>query len=136
MGFVEQVSEVKHCCSQVIKLVEGLSLSEQVRKRLLVVVESKYFNQFCLLLIVFNTCLMAIVFDGMPEAMRETLDTMNIVLTAAFAMEAVLKITALGISKFMSDSFNLFDLFIVATSLVELSMSGQSAVSAVRCAPQ
>lgn len=54
------------------------------------------------------------------------------VFTAIFTAEAALKITALGLFRYLKNRWNCFDLFVVSFSLIELGLSGNKAVSILR----
>lgn len=66
----------------------------------------------------------------MDKDMTDTLEMLNVALTVFFAGEMVLKMIAMGLMDYFSDSFNQFDSFIVATSLFELIMTEVSAPKA------
>ena len=46
----------------------------------------------------------------------------NIYLTVTFAIEICLKLIGLGYKKFLSESMNLFDSFVIVISLLELAL--------------
>ena len=52
--------------------------------------------------------------------MTRTNEIANLFFTVIFAVEMVLKLYGFGCKKYASDSFNLFDAFIVTMSYVEL----------------
>ena len=53
--------------------------------------------------------------------------------TLVFLFEMIMKLTGFGFKKYVSDSFNIFDAFIVIMSLVELFMPGEdSSLSVLR----
>lgn len=54
------------------------------------------------------------------------------VFTAIFAAEAALKITALGLFRYLKERWNCFDLFVVSMSLIEFGLSGNKAFSILR----
>ena len=77
--------------------------------------------------------------DSEPEAFK-AVESINMVLTYVFIVEMFLKLPALGPMGYASDPFNLFDAFIVTTSIVEIIMvaasdseeGGASGMSALR----
>lgn len=107
----------------------------QVQRKIEDLVESKGFGDLFLALIFINTAVMAVEYDGMPDRMGHILEQTNIALTICFTLESVLKIVGLGWKEYSADSFNLFDLFVVATSLLELCLVGTVSASTVKCAP-
>ena len=54
------------------------------------------------------------------------------VFTTIFAAEAALKITALGLAKYLQDKWNCFDIVIVILSLVELGLANVKGLSILR----
>jgi len=54
------------------------------------------------------------------------------VFTTIFAAEAALKITALGLIKYLHDKWNCFDIVIVILSLVELGLANVKGLSILR----
>lgn len=54
------------------------------------------------------------------------------VFSAIFAVEAFLKIIALGFITYIRDGWNAFDFFIVSLSFVELMMEGVKGLSVLR----
>lgn len=60
--------------------------------------------------------------DKFPEDLEttKTVDVLNQVFTWCFVVEMIIKLIGLGFRQYARDSFNLFDAFIVAISLVDL----------------
>jgi len=54
------------------------------------------------------------------------------VFTTIFTIEAVLKILALGLYKYLEEKWNCFDIVIVLLSLVELGLDGVKGLSILR----
>ena len=60
-------------------------------------------------------------------------DAGNLFFTVIFAIEMLMKLTALGCREYIKDGFNVFDMFIVIMSYVELAMPGEaSSLSVLR----
>lgn len=59
----------------------------------------------------------------MSAAFAHALDVASQVLTFMFLAEVVLKLLGLGTWGFASDPFNVFDLVVVATGVLELAMT-------------
>jgi hypothetical protein len=59
-----------------------------------------------------------------PALSRPSLQLVNLCLSCLFALELLLKLLGLGLPKYLSDKFNIFDAFVVALSLLELGLSG------------
>lgn len=83
-----------------------------------------------LLFVIANTVILTM--NGLVNTDNPPYSTLNTVFTVAFTLDAVLKIFAYGVN-FFGDIMNIFDCFVVCTSLVELSFgSGSSNLSALR----
>jgi hypothetical protein len=75
---------------------------------------------------------MALDQPGQSEKMTRILTTGNYVFTGIFTAEAILKIIAMAPAKYMKDGWNVFDLFIVTLSLVELGLANIKGLSVLR----
>ena len=96
-------------------------------------IEMPWFNSIIIILIIFNTILLATDSYPLPPAdFIFASQILNYVFTAIFALETVLKIVGLGIKNFSKDKFNIFDAIVVLLSLVELSLDSNSSISALR----
>jgi hypothetical protein len=84
------------------------------------VARSTQLENFVFALIFINFFTLALERYNMPAAEVEVLDAINAVLTVCFAMEMAVKLLGLGIREYISDSFNIFDAFVVTISVVEL----------------
>ena len=87
---------------------------------LLGLVEHAYFSHLIMLLIVVNTGLMMCEHYGMSAALLHFLEQANVVLTACFTGEMLLKMAAYGCRKYFDDPFSRFDAVVVFASLLEL----------------
>ncbi|XP_062714387.1 voltage-dependent T-type calcium channel subunit alpha-1G isoform X3 [Aedes albopictus] len=101
-------------------------------------VEHKYFQQGILLAILINTLSMGIEYHNQPEELTAIVETSNIVFSAIFAVEMVLKVIAEGPFGYVANGFNVFDGVIVILSVVELGQAylgegqGSSGLSVLR----
>lgn len=86
------------------------SLIRRYVKRL---VEHKYFQQGILLAILINTLSMGIEYHEQPEELTVIVETSNIVFSAIFAVEMLLKVVAEGPFRYIANGFNVFDGVIV-----------------------
>jgi ABC-type transport system involved in Fe-S cluster assembly fused permease/ATPase subunit len=59
-------------------------------------------------------------YPAFDQEILSTLSVLNLMFTAIFTFEVVVKMTALGVKEFMKEGFNVFDLFIVVTSLFQI----------------
>ncbi|XP_055600094.1 voltage-dependent T-type calcium channel subunit alpha-1G isoform X2 [Uranotaenia lowii] len=102
------------------------------------IVEHKYFQQGILLAILINTLSMGIEYHNQPEELTAIVETSNIVFSAIFAVEMVLKIIAEGPFRYVANGFNVFDGVIVILSVIELGQAylgegqGSSGLSVLR----
>ncbi|XP_063362295.1 voltage-dependent T-type calcium channel subunit alpha-1G-like isoform X2 [Cydia amplana] len=94
-----------------------------LRKHIKDVVNHKYFQQGILLAILINTLSMGIEYHNQPEELTVIVEISNVVFSAIFAVEMILKIIAEGPFKYISNGFNVFDGIIVILSGFELAQS-------------
>ncbi|XP_063224731.1 voltage-dependent T-type calcium channel subunit alpha-1G [Bacillus rossius redtenbacheri] len=83
-------------------------------------VEHKYFQQGILLAILINTLSMGIEYHNQPEELTIIVEISNIVFSAIFAVEMVLKVVAEGPFGYVANGFNVFDGVIVVLSVIEM----------------
>lgn len=91
-----------------------------------------FVDLFITICIVLNTFFMALDQPGQSEKMARLLATGNYIFTGIFTAEAILKIIAKTPAKYMKDGWNVFDLFIVTLSLVELGLANIKGLSVLR----
>ena len=91
------------------------------RRRLFRLVTQPRFDSFILLVILFNTALMALDWYGIDPALHLLLDAGNDLCTAIFTLEAILKLAALGCGNYLAEGWNIFDLVVVLVALSELA---------------
>ncbi|XP_032672120.1 voltage-dependent T-type calcium channel subunit alpha-1G-like isoform X4 [Odontomachus brunneus] len=109
-----------------------------VRRWIKKLVEHKYFQQGILLAILINTLSMGIEYHNQPEQLTVAVEISNIVFSAIFAVEMLLKIIAEGPFGYISNGFNVFDGIVVVLSVVELCQAfveergGSSGLSVLR----
>lgn len=84
-----------------------------IRKYIQVIVEHKYFQHGILLAILINTLSMGIEYHEQPEALTAFVEISNIVFSAIFAVEMLLKVIAEGPFRYIANGFNVFDGVIV-----------------------
>ena len=63
--------------------------------------------------IVFNSLVMAIEFHGMSDGYRATLTGINYLFALIFTVEMIIKTLAMGVKRYIADSWNRFDCLIV-----------------------
>lgn len=80
------------------------------------ILQSHAYEIINIILILASAVCQAIYFDGIPESMGNVLNIIEIVLTIVFVVEIVVRILGMGVSRFFSNLFNLFDVVIVVSS--------------------
>lgn len=93
-----------------------------IRKHIYDLMQSKFADNFIILIILMNMMTMAVDFQGSSPAFTENLDTLNLVFTAIFILECTLKIIANGFSGYFYYGWNKFDFFVVSSSIADLVM--------------
>lgn len=83
------------------------------RRYVRALVEHKYFQQGILMAILINTLSMGIEYHKQPPELTAIVETSNVVFSAIFAVEMLLKIIAEGPFGYISNGFNVFDGVIV-----------------------
>lgn len=91
------------------------------------ITESKPFEYFFIFLVVFNTILLMLEFHDQPLWWAQILEVGNYACAIIFALEMTMRLSAEGCSYF-KQAFNVFDSFIVITSLLDLYILGSSKV--------
>ncbi|CAJ0564538.1 unnamed protein product, partial [Mesorhabditis spiculigera] len=81
------------------------------------IVTSKYFDLAIAAVIGINVISMAMEFYMMPHGLKYVLKALNYFFTAVFTLESAMKLTALGIKRFMAERWNQLDIFIVFLSI-------------------
>lgn len=89
-----------------------------IRRKLHAFVESDAFDIAIMVLIVINTIIMAMEHYDQGPAWDEVQRYSNIIFTAVFAAEAILKLAGLGIKTYFSRPGNCFDFFLVLVSIL------------------
>jgi hypothetical protein len=86
--------------------------------------------------IVLNMVLMTMNYETASDDYNNILERVNYIFTATFVIEAVLKMISFGFSYFKT-AWNIFDFFIVSTSLLDIVVSniGGSSLSFLKFGP-
>ncbi|KAJ8283607.1 hypothetical protein COCON_G00024570 [Conger conger] len=104
----------------------------QIRIKLRGIVESKYFNRGIMIAILINTISMGIEHHEQPDELTNVLEICNIVFTSMFALEMILKLTALGCFSYLRNPYNIFDGIIVIISVCEIIGQSDGGLSVLR----
>lgn len=93
------------------------------RRSLYRIAKSSYLDNFIMAIIVMNMVIMAMSYEGSTAAYNSALDMINLIFTAIFICECALKLTSFGLSGYFYYGWNQFDFFVVAASIVDLTIS-------------
>ncbi|XP_035708740.1 muscle calcium channel subunit alpha-1 isoform X3 [Folsomia candida] len=86
-------------------------------------VTSQPFEYVIFILILINTITLAMKFHGQPQGYTHALDVLNMIFTAVFALEFVLKLAAFRFKNYFGDAWNVFDFIIVLGSFIDIVYS-------------
>lgn len=107
----EKRSKVYIFCCLIIK--GTFKLLKILRKYIKILVEHKLFQHGILLAILINTLSMGIEHHEQSEVLTHLVEVTNIIFSAIFAVEMMLKVIAEGPFGYISNGFNVFDGIIV-----------------------
>jgi len=115
MGYSQKKDKKRSKCSRyIIRIYKVVSsFFGCLRRWVKALVEHKYFQQGILLAILINTLSMGIEYHNQPETLTVVVEISNIVFSAIFAVEMLLKVLAEGPFGYISNGFNVFDGIIV-----------------------
>uniref|UniRef100_A0A8C3R6D6 Calcium voltage-gated channel subunit alpha1 I n=1 Tax=Cyanoderma ruficeps TaxID=181631 RepID=A0A8C3R6D6_9PASS len=105
---------------------------QEVRVKLRVIVDSKYFNRGIMIAILVNTISMGIEHHEQPEELTNILEISNVVFTSMFALEMILKLAAFGLFDYLRNPYNIFDSIIVIISIWEIIGQADGGLSVLR----
>jgi hypothetical protein len=100
----------------------GLVEVKQSKSTVARIVENKWFGRIIVFLIGVNTVVLSLDHYPTNEVFDKRLEVVNFLLLLAFTVEMVLKLAGLGLKEYRSDTFNLFDGFIVIVGWVEFAV--------------
>ncbi len=92
------------CCSNCLR---------KCQRHLEAFVDHYAFQRFILFCILINTFSMGIEYHNQPELLTRTVEISNLAFSCIFAVEMLLKLSAYGFFRYISDGFNVFDGVIV-----------------------
>ncbi|XP_075690007.1 voltage-dependent L-type calcium channel subunit alpha-1D isoform X6 [Rhinoderma darwinii] len=87
------------------------------------VVNSTGFEYIMFVLIMLNTLCLAMQHYGQSKIFNDVMDVMNMVFTAVFTVEMVLKLIAFKPKHYFTDAWNTFDALIVVGSVVDIAIT-------------
>jgi hypothetical protein len=100
--------------------------SNGIRFFMLKIAKSKWFERIIFVCIILNMLIIMTKFYMNPTLLDTVSDNINLVFTAIFTIEAIIKIIALG-GEYFKDGWNIFDLIIVVASLASVFVSAFTA---------
>lgn len=86
------------------------------------------FEKFVITLVLLNVLSMAFTWYGQPAYMDDFADAADVVFTAAFTLEMLLKITGLGLRQYLISPWNRFDATLVTGALIADALQGLSSL--------
>ncbi|KAJ6221645.1 hypothetical protein RDWZM_000190 [Blomia tropicalis] len=92
----------------------------RIQYKLWWLVTSHYFEYLIFALILTNTVTLAMRYDGQSDEYSHVLNVLNIIFTALFTIEFILKLFAFRFKNYFGDPWNCFDFFIVLGSLFDI----------------
>lgn len=121
-----------------LKLENNIQNHTGIRGLLFKVIKSDYFQYFILVCIVLNMVQMAIYYENSPHIYTSSLETVNLIFTIIFIIEALVKLVANGVIEYFKNNWNKFDFFVAITSALDLFMTYflSNSISLLRLAPQ
>ncbi|KAM9857400.1 voltage-dependent T-type calcium channel subunit alpha-1H-like [Aulostomus maculatus] len=103
-----------------------------LRKKLELIVGSRYFNRGIMIAILINTLSMGIEYHQQPQELTDILEISNMVFTSLFSLEMLLKVLALGLFGYIKNPYNGFDSIIVIISVWEIVGEAEGGLSVLR----
>lgn len=85
-------------------------------------VTSPTFEAGIIVIIVLNMVQMAMTYEGSSHTIDQFMDITNLIFTACFIVEAILKLFAFGWAYF-GTSWNKFDFFVVVASILDIMLT-------------
>merc|ERR1719192_1768229 len=79
------------------------------------------FENFILFLIILNTLLLMLKFQGAPLFYVDVLSHFNLLFTLLFTIECVLKLSSFGPKNYFRESWNIFDFITVVGSIIDVT---------------
>jgi len=115
-----------------IRAPGGKGFWVNIRKRVFMLVQGDFdnrelpvaFEKFVITLVLLNVLSMSFTWFGQPAYMDTFADAADVVFTAAFTLEMLLKITGLGLRQYLISPWNRFDATLVTGALVADALQG------------
>ncbi|XP_014328997.1 sodium channel protein type 4 subunit alpha-like isoform X2 [Xiphophorus maculatus] len=122
------------CCSCTDRILQGecCICSQWLKLKLRPFVLSQFFDLGIIICIIINTIFMAMDHHEMRPKFGKKLANSNVVFTAIFTAELLLKVLALGIKGYFKVSWHIFDFIVIILSLLDLCLANVKGLSLLR----
>ena len=91
--------------------------------RLYIAVNSNTFDIVIMACILLNIISMGMTYEEQGQTYTTVLEAINYFFSSIFFIECVLKVTAMGFKGYCMSYWNIFDLFVVASSVIDILLS-------------
>ena len=99
---------------------------KKFRVLLKMIIKSDLFNNLLMIAVLINTVIMSLASYGITEEFEAKLDAGNLFFTWFFICEMTIKLTAIGVKKYVQDKMNWLDGGIVSLSIMEMVLTAVS----------
>ena len=99
---------------------------KKFRVILKMIIKSDWFNNLLMIAVLINTVIMSLASYGITEEFEAKLDAGNLFFTWFFICEMTIKLTAIGVKKYVQDKMNWLDGGIVSLSIMEMVLTAVS----------
>jgi hypothetical protein len=99
---------------------------KKFRVLLKIIIKSDWFNNTLMIAVLINTVIMALASYGITKEFEAKLDAGNLFFTWFFICEMTIKLTAIGVKKYVQDKMNWLDGSIVSLSVMEMILTAVS----------
>ena len=99
---------------------------KKFRVFLKMIIKADWFNNLLMIAVLINTVIMALASYGITADFQSKLDSANLFFTWFFICEMTIKMTAIGIRKYISDKMIWLDGGIVSLSVMEMVLTAVS----------
>ncbi len=113
--FLKQMEDVSSDWSDFIEPTKG------IRRKIYEFASHQLFDNVIIIVIFFNLIVMGIQYEEARPVYIEVLNILNLIFSAIFVLEAVIKLWGFGPTRYFRNAWNRFDFFVVVTSLLDFA---------------
>ena len=114
--------------------INAIPVLKKLRKWIKRGFEKKYFSLVTTVIIVTNITFQSVQFYGMPPAMSSVIDASNVVFTALYFLELMLRLLYFGPKRFFRRPLNIFDTVILVLSIIDIGLGPSfPSMQSLRC---